>query len=178
MYTIILSILIVVLINLIYELFKLSNERDFIFATIQGGVIGLTLGLAIYTIPPLFLVEKYTTITSEDFVLQALGDNQQLRGSLSGGIFVVRGVFEGTAGYTYYQKVNGGYELKNVPAQHAVVYEDEEVEPYVRQRNCVQQMPEQYKHWFWKVKVGCDTKEQFSFHIPQGSITNSINLDL
>jgi membrane protein implicated in regulation of membrane protease activity len=110
----------------------------------------------------------------------AVKDSTKLTGSLSGGIFVVNGVINEQSVYYFYAIENGGYVLKNIPAENVTVYEDTVDTGYITSVYDV--IDTDYFNKYQKKGLMSDDVRMklvgYQIHIPPNSITRQFNLDL
>ena len=117
-------------------------------------------------------VQKYMRYEKKKGIV-SVQDNQVTQGHISGGLFVFSGTVDGQAKYFYYEKTKeGGYVLKNINATQAVIYQDEDNNPYINYF-----IEARKSNKFWMIGENDLSYNVVDFHIPKGSIIREFNLD-
>lgn len=151
-----LAIIIVVSIIVSYVIYEYSAVESPGFCSSAFFLVALT---AFFLISPWVTEDK--TDVDPPRELAILNDHNGIKGRFS----LFGGYIEDEPAYTYYEKrSDGGYELRRVEADNAVIYEDTENEAYL-----VVEMSPALDVTKWTMVFGAATP-RYEFHVPKGSV--------
>lgn len=137
-----------------------------IMGVVLGGMLGGCIGVLV-SIGIAFAAPE-ETIYQETKKIVAAKDNITIEGHF----FIGGGTIDGDMYYFYYtQSSYGYYESHKIKAKHTRIYEDEELNPYIKLYRSQNAGALKYFAIPW-FTVSAD------IHIPRGSIVQKINFDL
>lgn len=130
--------------------------------------------ISLFVIPAILLGAGTLVVSSagrweaETIPLVALQDGS----GVSGNFFLGSGYIKNDLTYYYYQQgSDSGIYGKTVKAEKAVIYEDQEDTPIVREWHCMSIGAS----WQWAV---CVPRTETEFHVPKGSVLSQYKMDL
>lgn len=132
--------------------------------TVVFGAFGLLLGGGIASFIGYAFPQRAEP--SDRYELVALRDNI----GMSGSFFLGTGSIDQEITYFFYRKEGTGFKADKV--SNAVIFEDEETQPYV------QKYDSEFKNSFWDIFVFPMKEYPTEIHIPKGSILQNYTLNL
>lgn len=145
------------------ENYEYDNFFESLLISILIGLLFSSFGCAISLIIPTKIIYE-----PQKYEIESLSDNNQLYGRFYLGI----GVVNGEVGYSCYIKYEDHFKMINVKSDRATVRYTDTI-PHV-----VIYTPKMKKVWWNYFSIPVDLEYKYDFFIPEGSITNSYQLDL
>ena len=170
--------------GLIYRLTHGDKEDDNILwwllenIVIDIAIVLLILVLSYCILAGYSLCDKYTEDQWE-FNINALEDNLVTQGEISGGMFAVRGYFDGELSYFYSRTMSRGEIIEHIPANKTYIKYDNAVHPKVEVHTKELGIPKWVReHLIYNL----DTKQinYYVIIVPEGTLKNSgkYNIDM
>lgn len=144
---------------------ELSDYAMGVFMSVIFGFFGLLLGFGISVGVGAALPKEY--VLDKQMELVAIQDTSGIQGRF----FLGAGTIESKFYYVFYQRERNGIRFGNVPAENAVVYEENRDDGLIKE----------YDKRFmagWHDFFGATWGERYDIFIPEGSILHEFNLDL
>lgn len=121
--------------------------------------------------------------THTEYQLVQVSDNVygDTNGDIHGGLFLIHGNISTSlsAGFSYYQKVEDGYELKTAEATNSIIkYSNGTPRVVIEDTHCLRHTPEGPYLGLWFFDY-CDPKVEsikYTFYVPDGSVHEDFNL--
>lgn len=150
-----------------------GNRKALLMASV---VLGLFIGLLIFSIIGLILPAKMRIAEYERSQLIALTNAAETEGS----IFLLSGSLNGQNYYRFYQKLpDGGVKFGKIPAENAVVYEEDRNDGYLAKVGKFESYSEGVRRWFFMnvFDASAGSFSHYSLHVPKGTIKRGFKLE-
>ena len=138
----------------------------------------LIMMLSFFTCLGYALCDKYAEDQWE-FNINALEDNLVTQGEIHGGMFAVRGYFEGELSYFYSRTMSRGEIIEHIPANKTYIRYDNTVHPKVEVHTEELDIPEWVRE---NLLFDLDSKQidYYVMVVPEGTLKNSgeYNIDM
>jgi hypothetical protein len=123
---------------------------------------------------------RYEEITkSGDWPLVSLQESSQIKGQGNGGLLYVRVSIENTEVYKFYYQLGDGYKFYKIPAESAIIFEQEKCTPHFVQNTVY--VKNKMASWLQNTLTFGFPNTQyntFDLFVPKGSVVQDFNLDL
>jgi len=156
---------------------KTDKDADFKYQkqifSFLGCLIGAFVGVLLTGFLSVFVPWTTYDIEFDRVELAALGSTSEMHGSF----FLATGNIDSQQFYKFYYKTpDGGKQFGKLPAESAVIYEEDRKDAYMAKAGREKRYPTWVRLWIRIFPGG--TSWKYAIHVPNGTIKVEYNLDL